>query len=141
MLKKRKRRKVNRRHTEPGLGGGSGARALAVPLEGDAESATIAPPLSAIPSGSNFTGTPTAASSSSARSRRGDTALRTDAAIGAAQFTLHTQVGLSAPPPISSFLIKVISGIRVMKWRTITFLEPSVLRGIHHNAPFKYLGG
>ncbi|VDD82607.1 unnamed protein product [Mesocestoides corti] len=84
MLKKRKRRKVNRRHTEPGLGAASGVDASEIT---PAVLPSLVPPAAAV-----FTDhTPSAVNN---RSLRGSTALRSEAAMGASQITLHTQVAM-----------------------------------------------
>lgn len=109
MLKKRKRRKVNRRHTEPGLGASSG-------VAGDASSGAVVPAILPVTTtvaetGSSLTAAtttttvpsvsplPSMVNSSSGnssggggKSRRALTALRSEAAIGASQFILHSQV-------------------------------------------------
>ncbi|KAL5110455.1 Diacylglycerol kinase theta [Taenia crassiceps] len=110
MLKKRKRRKVNRRHTEPGLGASSG-------VAGDASSGVVVPAIlpttttvaetgssstiittTAVPSASPLPSMVNSSSGSSSggggKSRHALTALRSEAAIGASQFTLHSQVAI-----------------------------------------------
>ncbi|VDO03540.1 unnamed protein product [Rodentolepis nana] len=114
MLKKRKRRKVNRRHTEPGLGASSG-----VAGEGGPGSGVIVqpPPATAISSISEISTAGTASTfstnitssstgglyssssgtsgmSSGGKSRRALTVLRSEAVMGASQYTLHSQVAI-----------------------------------------------
>ena len=122
MLKKRKRRKVNRRHTEPGLGASSGvgSETSTAGGVGGGGGGSALPPSTNTASTSSVSGgtavTVTAASQATAsgaplpslvnsggggcKSRRALTALRSDAAIGASQFSLHTQVCPQAFHPI-----------------------------------------
>lgn len=111
MLKKRKRRKVNRRHTEPGLGASSG-------VAGEASGGILVPstqPSSTIPGISEASASASTSNTSIAvpsfgslnssgsggtgggKPRRALTALRSEAAMGASQYTLHSQVRQAKP--------------------------------------------
>uniref|UniRef100_A0A0X3PW72 Diacylglycerol kinase n=2 Tax=Schistocephalus solidus TaxID=70667 RepID=A0A0X3PW72_SCHSO len=98
MLKKRKRRKVNRRHTEPGLGacdstgggGGSSGGGGGTMQQTASPVAEAAPAASTSPVSTGHRNQPEIAGSV----QKCDTGLRSEAAIGAAQLSLHTLVAL-----------------------------------------------
>ncbi|VDL18307.1 unnamed protein product [Hymenolepis diminuta] len=114
MLKKRKRRKVNRRHTEPGLGASSGVAGESGPGSGVIVQPPLATTIPGVSESSNATTASTSSTnttapsvgglysssggsggmSSSGKSRRALTVLRSEAAIGASQYTLHSQVAI-----------------------------------------------
>lgn len=112
MLKKRKRRKVNRRHTEPGLGASSGVAGEGGPApcggavqsppsssipgvsETSSSSTTVVPSVGGLNSSASASGSGSGVSSGG-KSRRALTALRSEAAMGASQYTLHSQVHLA----------------------------------------------
>lgn len=107
MLKKRKRRKVNRRHTEPGLGASSGVAgeggtgsgvivqpplATAIPGVSESSTASTASASSTNTTAPSIGGLYSSSGGSGGKSRRALTVLRSEAAMGASQYTLHSQV-------------------------------------------------